>query len=84
MANLGQVMKAMEYADNHPNSYLKGTTNWCAAVAYSLNQQMLDELPESRRIPPPRHVLQDDDGLFDYEKGFNDCLRQVKIKLGDA
>lgn len=79
MANLGQVMKAMEYADNHPHSYLKGTTNWCAAVAYSLNQQMLDELPEPHILPIQSTVSDQ----FATEKGFNECLRKVKQMLGD-
>lgn len=32
-----QVFKAYEYAEAHPHKYLRGTTNWCAAVAYALN-----------------------------------------------
>ena len=32
-----QVFKAYEYAESHPHKYLRGTTNWCAAVAHSLN-----------------------------------------------
>lgn len=34
---LQQVLKAYEYAESHPHKYLRGTTNWCAAVAHSLN-----------------------------------------------
>lgn len=34
---LQQVLKAYEYAESHPHKYLRGTTNWCAAVAYSIN-----------------------------------------------
>lgn len=34
-----QVFKAYEYAEAHPHKYLRGTTNWCAAVAYALNAQ---------------------------------------------
>lgn len=34
-----QVFKAYEYAESHPHKYLRGTTNWCAAVAYALNAQ---------------------------------------------
>lgn len=36
---LEQVLKAYEYADSHPHKYLRGTTNWCAAVAHALNVQ---------------------------------------------
>ena len=36
---LEQVLKAYEYAESHPHKYLRGTTNWCAAVAWHLNQQ---------------------------------------------
>ena len=32
-------MRAWEYAEDHPHKYLRGTTNWCAAVAHSLNQR---------------------------------------------
>lgn len=39
MITLDQVLKAYDYADNHPHRYLRGTTNWCAAVAWYLNQQ---------------------------------------------
>ena len=37
---LEQVLKAYEYAESHPHKYLRGTTNWCAAVAHSLNERM--------------------------------------------
>lgn len=33
------VMKAYEYAAQHPERYLCGTSNWCAAMAHSLNKQ---------------------------------------------
>ena len=36
---LDQVLRAYEYAEGHPHRYLRGTTNWCAAVAHSLNEQ---------------------------------------------
>lgn len=36
---LQQVLKAYDYATSHPHGYLRGTTNWCAAVAYSLNAE---------------------------------------------
>lgn len=39
MITLEQVLKAYEYANSHPHKYLRGTTNWCAAVAHSLNEQ---------------------------------------------
>lgn len=34
---LQRVLKAYEYAESHPHKYLRGTTNWCAALAHSLN-----------------------------------------------
>lgn len=34
-----QVFKAVDYANSHPDKYLNGTTNWCAAVAFDLNRQ---------------------------------------------
>lgn len=36
---LDQVLRAYDYAMQHPHKYLTGTTNWCAAVAHSLNDQ---------------------------------------------
>lgn len=36
---LEQVLKAYDYANSHPHKYLRGTTNWCAAVAHSLNAE---------------------------------------------
>lgn len=39
MITLEQVLKAYEYANDHPHKYLRGTSNWCAAVAHSLNEQ---------------------------------------------
>ena len=36
---MADVMRAWEYAEDHPHKYLRGTTNWCAAVAHSLNQR---------------------------------------------
>lgn len=35
---LQQIMHAYEYAESHPHKYLRGTTNWCAAVAWHLNK----------------------------------------------
>ena len=35
---LDQVLRAYEYADSHPHKYLRGTTNWCAAVTWHLNK----------------------------------------------
>lgn len=39
MITLEQVLKAYEYAESHPHKYLRGTTNWCAALAWHLNKQ---------------------------------------------
>lgn len=40
---LSQVLTAYDYAEAHPHKYLRGTTNWCAAVAHKLNA-CLDEV----------------------------------------
>lgn len=40
---LNQVLAAYDYANSHPHKYLRGTTNWCAAVAHKLNA-CLDEV----------------------------------------
>lgn len=40
---LSHVLAAYDYANCHPHKYLRGTTNWCAAVAYKLNA-CLDEV----------------------------------------
>ena len=45
---LNQVLAAYDYAEAHPHKYLRGTTNWCAAVAHKLNA-CLDEL---KRLNP--------------------------------
>jgi hypothetical protein len=39
IVTLEQVLKAYDYASAHPHNYLRGTTNWCAAVAHSLNAE---------------------------------------------
>lgn len=46
--NLKQVLVAYDYAESHPHKYLRGTTNWCAAVAHSLNHQLA--------TLPPAHI----------------------------
>lgn len=35
-----QVLIAYDYATENPGKYLRGTTNWCAAFAHSLNGQL--------------------------------------------
>lgn len=36
--SMAMVLTAYDYASSHPHRYLKGTSNWCAAVAWKLNQ----------------------------------------------
>lgn len=48
---LEQVLKAYEYAEEHPHKYLRGTTNWCAAVAHSLNVLIAEANPAVERQP---------------------------------
>lgn len=49
--SLQQVLEAYDYANNHPHKYLRGTSNWCAAVAYKLNefQRNVDAPPAVER-----------------------------------
>lgn len=42
---LQQVLIAYGYATDHPDKYLRGTTNWCAAFAHSLNGQRAQSAP---------------------------------------
>lgn len=48
--DLVQVLNAYDYANNHPHKYLRGTTNWCAAVAHSLNEQAASEAPRQELV----------------------------------
>lgn len=62
---LQQVLSAYEYAESHPHKYLRGTTNWCAAVAWSLSGKR----PTHANPPPgaePCGTHHDNDGLDDY------------------
>lgn len=47
---MASVMRAYEYACDHPHKYLRGTSNWCAAVAWKLNQL------ESPAPTPPQPI----------------------------
>ena len=47
---MANVMRAYEYACDHPDKYLRGTSNWCAAVAWKLNQL------ESPATTPPQPI----------------------------
>jgi hypothetical protein len=74
---LNQVLKAYDYAESHPHKYLRGTTNWCAAVAHSLNVEqpvpVAVVLPERKHVPDFRqHPL-----LNKEYTGFNACLDEV-------
>lgn len=35
---MAMVLEAYFYANSHPHGYLRGTSNWCAAVAWKLNE----------------------------------------------
>lgn len=41
MIKLEDVLKAYNYANDY--KYLHGTTNWCAAVAWFLNERMKEK-----------------------------------------
>ena len=53
---MADVMRAWEYAEDHPHKYLRGTTNWCAAMAYSLNQQRV-AAPSAPKADPVKVQL---------------------------
>lgn len=54
-----QVLTAYEYATEHPHKYLRGTTNWCAAFAHSLNEQLgaAWQRAQSAPVVPDGYVL---------------------------
>lgn len=63
---MADVMRAWEYAEDHPHKYLRGTTNWCAAVAHSLNQRNPSApatvqgdgwIPVSERLPESERTV---------------------------
>jgi len=58
------VLYAYDYATNHPDGYLRGTTNWCAAFAHSLNEQVSaapPAQPDAALVEALRNLLSDDD-----------------------
>lgn len=54
---MADVMRAWEYAEDHPHKYLRGTTNWCAAVAHSLNQQRVAAPSAPKADDPVKQML---------------------------
>lgn len=54
--SLEQVRKAYDYANDHPHKYLRGTSNWCAAVAHSLN---IEQPAPVAVVMPERDALRD-------------------------
>lgn len=86
MITLEQVLKAYEYADSHPHKYLRGTTNWCAAVAHSLNEHKPDHpcqvqldgcdgscVPAAQHQGHPVNRLSYSQGDRRYVNGWNDA-----------
>ncbi len=81
---LQQVLKAYDYANCHPHKYLRGTTNWCAAVAHSLNA----EQPTPVAVVMPeremhcqylRGVIPDNRLEVEAHKdGWNACIDELK------
>lgn len=52
--SMNMVMEAYEYANDHPHKYLRGTTNWCEAVAWSLRNQIISAYAElSKQVTKP-------------------------------
>lgn len=66
---LQQVLKAYDYANCHPHKYLRGTTNWCAAVVHSLNAEQPAPVASNPQCQScqGRGSLKDADGM---DKGY--------------
>lgn len=75
---LEQVLKAYDYANSHPHKYLRGTTNWCAAVAHALNVQhpapAAVVLPDRLKTEPFTTI---DRGSKNYKSGYNAAIAEV-------
>jgi hypothetical protein len=56
---MAMVLIAYDYANDHPHKYLKGTTNWCEAVAFSLRQQMNVSEPRPVTLHERVSILKD-------------------------
>lgn len=64
---MANVMRAYEYACDHPDKYLRGTSNWCAAVAWKLNQL------ESPATTPPQPI-------YDEAKERSTCRKEWELR----
>jgi len=73
---LEQVLKAYDYANCHPHKYLRGTTNWCAAVAHSLNAEQ--PAPVAVVMPERREPTQDNPYLSDADHEWNAYRDELK------
>lgn len=57
-----KVLKAYDYANEHPHKYLRGTSNWCAAVAHKLNELLDAPVVERQPAAEVQHGPCDDVG----------------------
>lgn len=62
-----QVFKAVDYANSHPDKYLNGTTNWCAAVAFDLNRQA-SMAPQPPALGSEPDMNSDDNAIHIFTK----------------
>lgn len=83
---LEQVIKAYDYANSHPHKYLRGTTNWCAAVAHSLNAEQPDPvavlMPFAEKVISKLqrfHECSDDGQGADIGRHWFDLLTQLGL-----
>lgn len=85
LVSMYQVFKAVEYANDHPDKYLSGTTNWCAAVAFALNRQIIDTQPATAKVVLPERKHLGDPSPLSLVEGWNACLDEVaKLNGGQS
>lgn len=73
MITLDQVLEAYDYAESHPDKYLRGTTNWCATVAWHLNKnssipELLSKTMEEMQLRHKQEFDNLDGSGFHYKK----------------
>ncbi len=83
---LEQVLKAYEYADSHPHKYLRGTTNWCAAVAHALNAEQPEPVADSTTSDKYKAELYDEVWQLARSMGFNNVTDALtgRVTTGES
>lgn len=76
MITLEQVLDAYDYANGC--GYLRGTTNWCAAVAWNLNELPNNGIKshDGQKLVV-QHLLDTDDGMSDHSR------KVLKLLIGE-